>query len=64
MENLIDKGNQLNPKHKLGAPLLKSYEVAGNKEMGERAQRRATVHPLEPGVRAGYTRKGRKGRTR
>jgi hypothetical protein len=64
LRDLIAKGDEMNPRHKLGAPLLNSYELAGNKEMGHRAQRRATVHALEPGITGSGLRKGRKGRTR
>lgn len=69
-ESPIETAAQLEPGHKLGAPLKQGYELAGNREMGVRAQRRATVHALEQGVTGkgigAHTvgRSGRKGRTR
>jgi hypothetical protein len=65
LRELLQTADKLNPKHKLGASLLNSYELAGNREMGQRAQGRATVHPHEPGLQEGYNgRKGRKGRSK
>jgi len=69
-ESPLGAADALRPAHSLGEPLQNSYELAGNREMGDRAQARATVHKLQPGVTGkgigAHTvgRSGRKGRTR
>jgi len=64
-EGPFDAARQLEPAHKLGAPLKHGEELAGNRNESHRAQAQATVHKLEQGVTGkGIGRHGRKGRTR
>jgi hypothetical protein len=69
-EGPFEAAAQLEPAHKLGAPLKQGEELMGNRHESHRAQAQATVHQLQQGVTGkgigAHTagRRGRKGRTR
>lgn len=69
-EGPFEAAAQLEPKHKLGAPLKQGEELRGNRHEAHRAQAQATVHERQTGITGkgigAHTvgRAGRKGRTR